>query len=144
MIQKILLLLSMCFVLSAETEFAEPKPSIFEQRKILFSINSADDARIHALLSTANNVTKFYGIENVHMRIVAYAGGMKMLEKKHKEIALRVKALMLGDVEFVACGNTMKTKKIKEEDLIEDSIIVTAGVAELVERSIDGWTHIAQ
>lgn len=144
MIQKLLLILSMCLVLSAETEFAEPEPSIFEQRKIIFSMNSADDARIHALLSTANNVLKFYGIENVHMRIVAYANGMKMLKHEHKDIALRVKALMLGDVEFVACGNTMKTKKIKKEDLIADVEIVTAGVAELVERSVNGWIHIAQ
>ena len=144
MIKKVLLILSMCLLLSGETEFAEPKPSIFEQRKIIFSIKSADDASIHALLSTANNVLKFYGIENVQMRIVAYSHGMKMLAIKHKDIALRVKALMLGDVEFVACANTMKTKKIKKEDLIEETIIVTAGVAELVERSLDGWTHIAQ
>lgn len=144
MITKLLLVFSMCFVLSAETEFAEPEPSMFEQRKILFSINSADDKRIHALLSTANNVLKFYGTENVHMRIVAYAGGMKMLQKQYKEIALRVDALSLVDVEFVACGNTMRTKKIKEEDLIEDVEIVTAGVAELIERSLNGWTHIAQ
>ena len=143
MIKKLLILLSMCLILVAETEFAEPKPSMFEQRKILFSINSAEDKKIHALLSTANNVLKFYGVENVHMRIVAYADGMKMLIQRHKDIALRVKALSLLNVEFVACGNTMRTKHIKKEDLIEDTDIVTAGVAELVERSVDGWTHIA-
>lgn len=142
MMKKLFLVLSMCFVLSAETELAEPKPSIFEQRKILFSTNSADDKVINALLSTANNVLKFYRTENVHMRIVAYADGMKMLLKKNTEIAKRVKALSLVDVEFVACGNTMRTKDIKEEDLIEDTEIVTAGVAELIERSLDGWTHV--
>ena len=59
MMKKLLILMSMCFVLVAETEFVEPKPSMFEQRKILFSINSAEDKKIHALLSTANNVLKF-------------------------------------------------------------------------------------
>jgi intracellular sulfur oxidation DsrE/DsrF family protein len=39
-----------------------------------------------------------------------------MLENKHRKIAVRVDALGLLGVEFVACGNTMKTKKIKEED----------------------------
>ena len=143
MMKKLLTLLSMCLVLVAETEFADPKPSMFEQRKILFSINSAEDKKIHALLSTANNVLKFYGVENVHMRVVAYADGMKMLIQRHKDIALRVKALSLLNVEFVACGNTMRTKHIKKEELIEDTEIVTAGVAELVERSVDGWVHIA-
>ncbi len=142
MIKKVLILVSLCFVLSAETELAEPIPSMFEQRKILFSISSADDKKIHALLSTANNVLKFYSPENVHMRIVAYADGMKMLLEKNKDIAIRVKALSLINVEFVACGNTMRTKKIKEEELIEDVKIVTAGIAELVERSVEGWTNI--
>lgn len=143
MIKKLFLVLSMCLILSAETELAEPKPSIFEQRKIVFSINNPNEKAIHALLSTANNVLKFYGTENVHLRVVAYAHGMKMLLEKNIEIARRVKALLLVDVEFVACGNTMKTKGIKKEELIEDVEIVTAGVAELVERSVDGWIHIA-
>ncbi len=142
MIKKIFILLSLCFVLSAETELAEPIPSIFEQRKILFSINTSDDKKIHALLSTANNVLKFYSPENVQMRIVAYADGMKMLLEKNKDIAIRVKALSLVNVEFVACGNTMRTKNIKEKELIEDVEIVTAGVAELIEKSLYGWTNI--
>ena len=138
----ILILLSLCIISSAETEFADPKPSMDAQREILFSIKSADDEEINHVLSTANNVLKFYGPENVHMRIVAYYHGMKALLKKNKKIASRVEALMLYDVEFVACGNTMRTKHIKEEDLIEGSEIVTAGVAEIVERMQEGWNYV--
>jgi len=64
------------------------------------------------------------------------------LQKVHKDIALRVRALMLLDVEFVACGNTMKTKKIKEEELIEETVIVTAGIVEIIERVKEGWVNI--
>lgn len=138
-----LILLSLCIMLSAETEFAEPKPSFDNPRQILFSIKSEKDEEIHHVLSTANNVLKFYGPENARMRIVVYSHGMKALLKVHKEIALRVEALMLLDVEFVACGNTMRTKKISKEELIEGSEIVTAGVAEMVERIKEGWINIA-
>ncbi|QSZ43099.1 hypothetical protein GJV85_07680 [Sulfurimonas aquatica] len=137
-----LILLSLCIMVSAETEFAEPKPAIDNPRQIMFSIKSADDEAIHHVLSTANNVLKFYGPENVEMKIIAYYHGIKALEKKYKDIALRVEALMLLDVEFVACGNTMKTKKITEDELIDGSDIVTAGVAEMVERIQDGWVNI--
>lgn len=137
-----LVLLSFCIILTAETEFSEPKPSFDNTRKILFSIKSADDVEIHHVLSTANNVLKFYGPENVEMKIVAYYHGMKTLLKEHKEIALRVEALMLYDVEFIACGNTMKTKKISEDDLIEGVEVVTAGIAEIIERVKDGWVNI--
>lgn len=137
-----LILLTLCIVSFADTEFAEPKPAIDNQRQILFSIKSGDDEEIHHVLSSANNVLKFYGPENVEMKIVAYSKGIKALQKIHKDIALRVRALMLLDVEFIACGNTMKTKKIKEEELIEDSVIVTAGIVEIIERVKDGWVNI--
>lgn len=137
-----LILLSLCILSTADTEFAEPKPSFDNQRQIVFSIKSGDDSDIHHVLSSANNVLKFYGPENVQMRIVAYYHGIKALDKANRDIALRVEALMLLDVEFVACGNTMRTKKIKEEDLIEGSEIVTAGIVEMVERVKEGWVNI--
>ncbi|MEA3371232.1 MAG: hypothetical protein U9Q40_07815, partial [Campylobacterota bacterium] len=105
-----LVLLSLCILSTADTEFAEPKPSFDNQRQIVFSIKSGDDREIHHVLSSANNVLKFYGPENVQMRIVAYYHGIKALDKANRDIALRVEALMLLDVEFVACGNTMRTK----------------------------------
>jgi intracellular sulfur oxidation DsrE/DsrF family protein len=142
MIKFLLVLLTFALLASAETEFAEPKPAIDNQRQIVFSIKSANDEDIHHVLSSANNVLKFYGPENVQMRIVAYYHGIKALLKANTEIALRVRALKLLDVEFVACGNTMKTKNIKEEELIEDTQIVTAGIVEMIERVKEGWVNI--
>ena len=103
---------------------------------------TSNDDEIHHVLSSANNVLKFYGPENVQMKIVAYYHGIKSLLKVNKDIAVRVKALMLLDVEFVACANTMNSKNIKEEELIDDTTIVTAGIVELIERVKDGWVNI--
>ena len=140
---KLIYILLLIFSYSfADTEFADPKPSIIEPRQIVFSIKSADDEEINHLLSSANNVLKFYGPENVHMRIVAYYHGIRTLLKKEHDIARRVDALMQVDVEFVACANTMRTKKIKKEDLIEGVEIVTAGIVEMTERVQDGWVNI--
>ncbi len=126
----------------ADTIYAEPKPAIDNQRKIVFSIKSGDENEINHVLSSANNVLKFYGPEKVQMRIVAYYHGIKTLLKSQKEIAVRVDALMQYDVEFVACGNTMQTKKIKKEELIDGVEIVTAGIVEMVERVQEGWVNI--
>jgi len=137
-----LLFLMFATFLHADTVFAEPKPSITEPRQIIFSIKSGSDDEINHVLSSANNVLKFYGPENVNMRIVAYYHGIKALLKKHKDIAIRVKALMLLDVEFYACGNTMRTKNIKKEELLDGSEIVTAGIVEITERVKEGWIYI--
>ncbi|WP_324171027.1 DsrE family protein [Sulfurimonas sp.] len=137
-----LILLSICMFSFGDTEFAQPMPAIDNQRQIIFSIKSDDDEEINHVLSSANNVLKLYGPENVEMKIVAYYHGIKALQKIHKDIALRVRALMLLDVEFVVCGNTMKTKNIKKGELIEDTVIVTAGIVEMIERVKEGWIYI--
>lgn len=126
----------------AETQFAEPRPAIDNPRKIVFSITHADDEEINHVLSSANNVLKFYGPENVQMEIVAYYHGIRALLKKEKEIAVRVNALMQYDVKFIACGNTMRTKNIDSSELIEGSEVVSAGIVEMVERVKDGWVYI--
>ncbi len=129
-------------ILGADTELAEPKPAFDNPRQIVFSVTEGDDKAINHVLSSANNVLKFYGPENVEMRIVAYSGGIRTLLKKEKAIAVRVDALMQYGVVFVACGNTMRTKKIDKSELIDGSEVVTAGIVEMIERVKSGWTYI--
>jgi len=137
------ILLSLCILSFAETEYAEPKPSFDNPRKIVFSITEDTPHAIDHILSVASNVVKYYGVDNVQMKIVAYSKGIALLLKSHGiEEAKRVDALMQYEVEFIACGNTMKTYEIQESELIEGSEVVTAGVVELLESVKKGWTYI--
>ncbi|HEX5670081.1 MAG TPA: DsrE family protein [Sulfuricurvum sp.] len=142
MIRHFFILMTLVTGLFAETQFAQPKPSIDNPRQIVFSITNGDDESINHVLSSANNVLKFYGPENVEMEIVVYYHGIRALLKDEKKIAVRVKALMQYDVQFIACGNTMQTKKINPSQLIEGSEIVTAGIVEIAERVKSGWIYI--
>lgn len=126
----------------ADTEFADPKPAIDQPRQVVFSVTEGDDEAINHVLSSANNVLKFYGPEKVQMEIVAYAGGIRTVLKSNPKIAERVRTLMLYDVTFIACGNTMRTKDIKEDQLIDDVEVVTAGIVEMIERVKSGWIYI--
>ena len=138
----ILLLLIMSF-LSAETEFAEPKPSMENPRRFVFPITKWNRDEINHVLGSANNVIKFYGIDNTEVVIVAYSQGIKsLLARRDTKIRKRVEALMTYDVEFIACGNTMQTLKIKKEDLIDGVEVVTAGIVELIERQLRGYIYI--
>jgi len=142
MIKFTLILLSFCILTFADTEYAEPKPSFDNPRQIVFSVTEDSPHALDHILSVANNVLKFYGPENVNMKIVAYSQGIKLLDKRDRTTAVRVDALMQYEVEFIACGNTMRTLNIKEEDLVEGSVVVTAGVVELLESVKKGWTYI--
>lgn len=142
--KKILILLACVLSFTvAETEFAEPKPAIDNPRLIVFSIASGEIKEINRILSTVNNVMKFYRPENTEVVIVAYGQGLKSLLKKgDADVRKRIEALMTYDVEFIACGNTMRTLHIDKKDLLDDIGFATAGIVEIIERQLRGYTYI--
>jgi len=138
----LIFLLTVSFV-KAETEFAEPKPSMDNPRKFVFPITKWDRDEVNHILGSANNVITFYGVDNTEVVIVAYSKGIKALLKSHDaKIKKRVKSLMTYDVEFIACGNTMKTLKIDKKELLDGVEVVTAGIVELIERQLRGYIYI--
>lgn len=142
--KKILCLWMMIGVmLLSETEFAEPKPAIDNPRALVFSLPSGEPKEIHRILSTINNVIKFYRPENTEVVVVAYGQGVKSLLKNgDKEIRTRIEALMTYDVLFIACGNTMRTLHIEKKELLDDVDFATAGVVEIIERTLSGYSYI--
>ena len=139
----VILLFIFMSLISAETEFAEPKPSMENPRKFIFPITKWNSDEINHILGSANNVIKFYGVDNTEVVIVAYSQGIKaLLKHRDNKIRKRVLSLMTYDVEFIACANTMKTLKIDKKDLLEDVEIVTAGIVELIERQLRGYIYI--
>ncbi len=141
--QLMMSILFVCSFLSAETQFAEPKPSLDNPRKFVFPITTNNRDEINHVLSSANNVMKFYGPEKVEVVIVAYSKGIEaVMNNRDLDIKKRVKSLLTYDVEFIACGNTMKTLKIDKSELIDGVEIVTAGIVELIERQLRGYIYI--
>ncbi len=141
--QLLLLFFIITALVSAETELADPKPSMENPRRFVFPISDWDRGEINHILGSANNVIKFYGVDNTEVVIVAYAQGIKaLLKHRDNKIRKRVKSLMTYDVEFIACQNTMDTLKMDKKDLIEGVEVVTAGIVELIERQLRGYIYI--
>lgn len=136
----------MSFIM-AETEFADPKPSMMNPRKFVFPITSPDENEISHVLSSVSNVVKFYGVDKCEVVVVAYSQGIKAVLKESnffdKDIQKRLKSLMMYDtVEFVACHNTMKTYDIKKKALLKDVEVATAGIVEIIERQLRGYVYV--
>ena len=142
---KKLCILYICFssFVMAETEFASPKPAIDHPRQLVFSIDTIDEKIANHVISTVNNVIKFYRPENTEVVVVMYSQGVKLLRKKgNSDIRKRIEALMTYDIEFVACENSMRTLGIKKKELIEDISFGTAGIVEIIERQLQGFIYI--
>jgi len=142
--RRFIILISVMFsFLYSDTQLAEPKPAIDNPRKFVFPITKWDRTEVNHILSSANNVIKFYGIDNTEVVIVAYSKGINSIVKnRDKRIQRRVEALMTYGVEFIACNNTLTTLKIDKKYLLDGVEVVTAGIVELIERQLRGYIYI--
>lgn len=127
---------------AADTELAEPLPDWDNPRRILLQLTENDPARVNGVFSNAANILDFYGMDNVEVAIVAYGAGVRALLRESAPAADRVASLGDYGVEFVACGNTLKTIGKSEDDLLPGVDMVTAGIPEIVERRLRGWHYI--
>ncbi len=138
----LLVLLAGLHAAAAETTLASPKPDMDSPRKIILQLTTKDERAINSLLFNVVNIQKFYGMDNVRIAVVAFSDGLQALYRKTSPVKERIASLLLYDVEFVACGNTMTAAGRKPGDLIEGVEMVTAGIPEIVERTLQGWVNI--
>ncbi|SME89080.1 hypothetical protein SAMN06265365_101175 [Tistlia consotensis] len=124
-----------------ETVLSDPQPGFDDPRRILLQISTSDEREINNILWNAVNLQKFYGIDNVKIAVVAFGPGMVALYKD-SPVRERIESLLKYGIEFLGCGNTMETTHRSPDDLIEGVDYVQAGIAEIVERQLDGWIYI--
>ena len=125
-----------------ETEIADPQPDFDAPRRILLQISTDDPRKINDTLHTAVNMQKFYGMDSVEVAIVVFGPGMTALYKETSPVRERVESLLKYNVQFIGCGNTLEATKHSPEELIDGVDYVQAGVAEIVERQLSGWTYV--
>ena len=125
-----------------ETELSKPKPSIGEPRKVVLQLSSGDPGTMNDVLNNAVNIQKFYGMDRVSIAVIVYGAGMEALYAETSPVRERVTSLQQYGLEFVGCGNTMDATDHEPKDLIDGVSWVEAGIAEIIERKLDGWSVI--
>lgn len=126
---------------AADTVLVDPRPNPDNPRKVMLQLTTDDPRAVNDLLYNAVNIQKFYGQDNVRVAVIAFSAGNRALYKD-SPVRDRISSLLQYDVEFVACGNTMEATGRKPEDLIEGVEVVTAGIAEIMERQLQGWLYV--
>ncbi len=125
-----------------DIRLAEPHPIIGKPRQVVIGINQGDDKSIYHALTTAESLLKFYTPDKVHIEIVAYQDGIRVLLKKETALFPQVQGLQDNGVEFIAGGETLDSEKIHDASLIHNIRVVSSGAAEIVERSSEGAIYL--
>jgi intracellular sulfur oxidation DsrE/DsrF family protein len=135
--------LILCILIStvfAKTEFSDPKPTFDEPRKWVINLNTSNKKTVNHIIDAINNVMKEYPQEALKVRVIAYSSGMRVIRKSYdKKTLARIRSLQEYDVEFVGCRNTMESMGWSEDEFIDDIEYVQAGIAEAIERIVEGY-----
>ena len=116
-----------------------------EGHKIVIQVSQPDPAAHTIALNMASNLQKLYGMDNIKVEVVAFGRGLGILTPASAEAA-RVKSMVLQDVRFSACANTMdkiERKTGKRPELTEGVEIVRAGVGRIMELQEQGYAYTA-
>lgn len=117
------------------------------QHKVVYQFNKADLGYQDHVIFSVGEMLRKYG-DNIKIVVVAFAEGVHILGKHpgrevKEEIRQRISSLALYGVEFHACGNTMKSLKWTEEDLVDFAQVVQVGAADLMELQEQGYSYIS-
>ena len=87
------------------------------------------------------SIQKAYGADNVKLAVVAYGPGIWSI-LKDSPVRARVESMLMYEIEFVACGNTLDAIHKTEADMIKGVTWTRAGLVEIVERRLSGWVDL--
>lgn len=117
------------------------------EHKVVYQFNKADQDYHSAVLFSVGAMLRKYG-DNIEIAVVAFGPGIHILGKNpgrpvSDETKARVSSLSQYGVRFIACGNTMKSLKWSEEDIVPFAEVVEVGAAALLELQEEGYSYIS-
>lgn len=108
--------------------------------KVVFQLTSSDTSSQKALVKQCFNFIT--AAPNAKIEVVCHSNGITFLEKSMTKQAEKIQELKAKGVEFAACENTMRERKIKLEALVPECRTVPSGVVEVVLKQEKGWSYI--
>lgn len=134
------ILLLLFGLLAAAPISAQPADVDNTPYKIVFQLTTADTAVHRSLVKQIHNI--LVAAPKSTIEVVCHNQGISFLLTAKTLQAEKVRELKAKGVEFVACENTMRDRKIKREELLPESGTVPAGVVEIVKKQRKKWAYL--
>lgn len=123
----------------------EQAAAVQQDHRLVIQVNKKDAELQDHVLSNIVNLQKHYGMDEIEIELVAYGPGVWFLTEG-SEFKPRIESLMLQNVVFTACGNTLDTIEArdgKRPQLIQGVEVTQAGIARIMERQDQGWNYLS-
>ncbi len=108
--------------------------------KIVFQLTSNDTLVHKALVKQLNNALA--EAPNTKLEVVCHNNGITFLQSATSKQSKAITALKAKGVDFAACENTMKERKIEKMDIVSEARFVPAGIIEIADKQHKKWAYI--
>jgi intracellular sulfur oxidation DsrE/DsrF family protein len=108
--------------------------------KVVFHLTSNDTLAQKAMVKQLQNF--LIAAPNAQLEVVCHNNGISFLQTAITKQAEKIVELKSKGVDFVACENTLRERKIKREELVPDCRTVPAGIVEVAMKQDKGWAYI--
>ncbi|MBN8577102.1 MAG: DsrE family protein [Cytophagales bacterium] len=111
-----------------------------KRHKIVMQFNNGDSLSQASVLGQVGNIRAAW--PNAQIEVVCHGPGLDLLINKISKASALVAEWSDKGVVFAACGNTMKRKNLKPEDLLKVSTVVPSAMIELTLKQESGWAYV--
>lgn len=108
----------------------------------IFEMSAGEQPRLEGVIRNIQNLKIALGTENVAVEIVLHGSAILSFTKDKTTLASDWENLAKSGVTLLACGNSLKMRKIANDNLLPHVKVVDSAVAELVRKQQAGWQYI--
>jgi intracellular sulfur oxidation DsrE/DsrF family protein len=123
------------FTASAQTAEVDNTPY-----KIVIQLTSGDTAVHRGLIKQINNALT--AAPKSRIEVVCHNNGLFFLVSAKTYQSEAIQKLKTKGVAFMACENSMRSHKVKREELLPEANTVPSGVIEIVKKQGKRWAYL--
>jgi intracellular sulfur oxidation DsrE/DsrF family protein len=138
---KIILPLVCLLFLSITAVNAQQPGTADRAHKVVIQLTSGDTLAWKGVLKNITHLYETWG-DNVQIEVVAHGHGVEFLVTGKTTQEVRIGELAKKGVQFRACENSLKDRKLTKQDVIGSAGTVPSGVVEVVMKEEEGWSYL--
>ncbi len=108
--------------------------------KIVIQLTSGDTAVQRGLIKQLHNTLT--AAPKSKIEVVCHNNGLYFLVSAKTFQSEEIRKLKAQGVVFAACENSMRSHKVKREELLPEAITVPSGIIEIVKKQSKKWAYI--
>lgn len=115
-----------------------------DKRKVVYHLNELDKVQF-VLGNIENHFEGVGGPDNVTIALVVHGPALKAFHaaSANPDVRSRLASFAKSGVELAACGNTMKSQKVTEQDLLPGFVrLERGGVVRIAELQSQGYVYL--